>query len=141
MRCSALTSHASGKKHSEISGLKSLNVGNAFFKSLGSSETSVKPTSSLQTVERIVVPVRALRGEVLLVLKVVKNHFSLRSCLGLNDLFKNIFPDSEIAKTFKLSKTKCGYLINYGLTPFFEDVLLKSINASPYIVISHLMRI
>ena len=75
MGCSALTSHASGKKHSEISGLKSLNIGNTFFKSLGSSETSVKPTSSLQTVESMVVPVSVLQTAVLWVLKVVKNHF------------------------------------------------------------------
>ena len=84
--CSALTSHASGKKHSEISGLKSLNVGNTFFKSLGSSETSIKPTSSQQTVDSMVVPVSALRAEVLWVLKVVKNDFLLNSCLDMNDL-------------------------------------------------------
>ena len=100
MGCSALTSHPSGKKHLEISGLKSLNVGNTFFKSLGSSETSAKPTSSLQTVENMVVPVSAVRAEVLWVLRVVKNYFSLRSCLGLNYLFKSMFPDSEIAKTY-----------------------------------------
>ena len=50
---------------------------------------------------------------------------------------KSMFPNSEIAKTFKLSKTKWGYLISYGLAPFFEDILLKSINTSPYFVILH----
>ena len=85
----------------------------------------------------MVVPVSTLRAEVLWVLKVVKNHFSLRSCLGLNDLLKSVFPDSEVAKTSKLSKTKCGCLINYGLPPFFRVVLLKSINASPYFVMSY----
>ena len=39
MGCSVLASLASGKKHSEISGLKSLNVGNTFLESWGSSET------------------------------------------------------------------------------------------------------
>ena len=127
MGWSALLSHASGKKHSEISGLRSLNVGKTFFESLGSSETSVKPTSSLQTFESMVVPVSVLRAEILYVLKVEENHFSMRMCLGLNDLFKSMFPDSEIAKTLKLIKTKWGYLINYGLATFFSDVLLKSI--------------
>ena len=46
-----------------------------------------------------------------------------------------MFPGNEITKTFKLSKTKREYLINYGLAPFVKDVLLKSINASPYFVI------
>ena len=140
MRCSALTSHASEKKHSAISGLASLNVGNTFFKSLSSSETSVTPTSILQTVESMIVPVSALRPEFLWVLKffqVVKNRFSQHPCLGLNDLFESMFPDSETSETFKLSKTKCGYLINYEIVPFFKDVLLQSINVSPYFVISH----
>ena len=112
MGCSDLTSHASGKRHSKILGLKSLNVGSTFFESLGRSETSVKPTTSLETVESMVVSVSTLQVEVIWVLKVVKNHFSLRSCLGLNDLFKKMFPDSEIVKPFKLSKT--GYLISYA---------------------------
>ena len=121
-------------KHSDISGLKSLNVGNLFFKSLGSSETRVKPTSSLQTVDSMIVPVSALQVEDLWV---VKNDFSLCLCLGLNDPFKSMFPNSEIAKTFKLNKTKCQYLISYALAPFLKDVLLKSINTSQYFVILH----
>ena len=77
MGCSALTGHASGKKYSEIPGLKSLSVGNTFFDCLDSSETSVKPTSNLQAVENMVVPVSRLWAEVVWVLKVLKNSFSL----------------------------------------------------------------
>ena len=56
-----LDSHTSCKNDSKTLGLKSQNVWNTFFKSLGSSETNVKPTSSLQTVESMVVPVSALQ--------------------------------------------------------------------------------
>ena len=38
-------------------------------------------------------------------------------------------------KVLKLSKTKCGYLVNYILAPFLNDVKLQSINASPCFVI------
>ena len=51
------------------------------------------------------VPVSALRPKFLWVLRffdVVKNRFSQHSCLGLNDLFKSMFPDSEISETFKV---------------------------------------
>ena len=48
-------------------------------------------------------------------------HFSFKSCLGLNDLFKSMFKDSPTAGHFPMSKTKCSYLINYGLTPYFKD--------------------
>ena len=70
------------------------------------------------------------------VLKVVTSHFSLKSCLGLNDLFRLMFIDSEIAKSFQLSKTKCGYIINFGLAPYFKEHLLKSLRVSPYFVLS-----
>ena len=36
-----------------------------------------------------------------------------------------------------LKHSNCEYLINYELTLFFKDVLLKSINASPYFMISY----
>lgn len=47
-----------------------------------------------------------------------------------------MFPDSDIAKSFKLSKTKCGYVINYGLAPYFRDLLVKMISSSPFYVVS-----
>ena len=30
-----------------------------------------------------------------------------------------------IAKPFKLNKTKCVYLINFGIVPYFKEVLRK----------------
>ena len=47
------------------------------------------------------------------------------SCLGLKELFEAMFSNSEIVKSFKLSKTKCGYFINFGLAPYFKDMLVK----------------
>ena len=85
----------------------------------------------------MLIPASTLKAEVFWSLKVVSSHFSLRLCLRLNGLFKAMFIDSEIAKSFQLSKTKCGYLINYGLAPYFKDVLLKSINSSEFFVLSY----
>ena len=62
--------------------------------------------------------------------KVASSHFSLRSCLGLNELFRSMFTDSKIVKPFQLNKTKCGYIMNFGLAPYFKDFLLKEIKAS-----------
>ena len=41
-----------------------------------------------------------------------------------------MFTDSEIVKSFQLSKTNCNYIINFGLVPCFRDLLLKEIKAS-----------
>ena len=47
-------------------------------------------------------------------MKLMMVHFSYRSCLNISDLFKTMFSDSEIAKSFKLSKTKAAYYAVYG---------------------------
>lgn len=137
MGVSALVSHAGGKKHQEIQKSKTACAG--FFNKTGSSESNsatVTKQANLQTIPSIVIPLKVVKAEIMWVLKTVYNHFSLRSCLGLNEILKAMFDDSEIAKSFKLSKTKCGYLINYGLAPHFQDILNQSISSSPYFIIS-----
>ena len=47
-----------------------------------------------------------------------------------------MFPDSDIASKFTLGKSKCSYIINYGLSPYFKDNLIKSINSSPFYTLS-----
>ena len=76
------------------------------------------------------VPTSALRSDVLWILKVISSHYSLRSSLGLKELFEVVFFDSEIAKLFKLSKTKCSYFINFELAPYFKDLLVKEVKAA-----------
>ena len=137
MGVSALVSHTGGKKHSEIATSRSSNAAGAFF-AVPKATTSSTPTkpSTIQTISDMILPTTVLRAEILWALKVVNNHFSLRSCLGLNEIFKEMFPDSDIAKSFKLSKTKCGYVINYGLAPYFRDLLVEMISSSPFYVVS-----
>ena len=85
----------------------------------------------------MLIPASSLKAEVFWSLKVVSSHFSLISCLRLNDLFKAMFIDSKIVKSFQLSKIKCSYFINYRLSLYFKDVLLKSINSSEFFVLSY----
>ena len=34
-----------------------------------------------------------------------------------------MFSDSEVAKAFSCDKTKCSYLVNYGIAPYFIELL------------------
>ena len=63
-------------------------------------------------------------------------HYLYRYCLCLDDLFKSMFNDGEIANKLALSKTKCAYLINHGKAPFYMDILLETSKILPYIVFS-----
>nr|XP_043905538.1 uncharacterized protein LOC122784359 [Solea senegalensis] len=46
-----------------------------------------------------------------------------------------MFPDSQIAKSFALAKDKTGYIIKFGIAPYFKKQLVEAINhAGPYIL-------
>ena len=92
-------------------------------------------------IEDFQIPALVVKAEIVWALKVVMSHFSLRLCLELNDLFKCMFPDSQIASKFSRSKTKCSYIINFGLAPYFSEVLLSQIKASSFFVISYDVRL
>ena len=47
-----------------------------------------------------------------------------------------MFPDSEIAKSFELVADKLKYVINFGLAPYFKDMLGEIWKKSEHYVIS-----
>ena len=46
-----------------------------------------------------------------------------------------MFLVSKIAENFKLSKTKCGYYLTYGIAPYLKSNITKSILKAPYVTI------
>ncbi|XP_073721650.1 uncharacterized protein [Misgurnus anguillicaudatus] len=69
-----------------------------------------------------------MRAEVIWCLNTAANHHSLNSNEGISDIFKSMFPDSDIAKTFTCGKDKTGYIMRFGLAPFFKQQLVDTIN-------------
>ena len=70
-------------------------------------------------------------------MKVVLLKYSKSSCDDIGQLFKVIFPDSEVAESFSCAKTKSRYIITYGLAPYFLQCLSDQVKAIPYHVISY----
>ena len=157
---SALTSHSKGKRHvAKVNGRTSMST--LFFKnvvptpstediisvsvtspnsatSLVSTATysAVKPKTQA-TIASLCVKTNVTQAEILWVLKTVISHHSIRSCEGISNLFGHMFSDSEIAKSFAMSRTKCTYYVNYGIAPYFQGILLNQLQASPYFVVSY----
>lgn len=96
------------------------------------SPTSSSKVSSSGDLSDLAIPVAVSPAEIKWALKSVMSHFSLRSCLEMNSLFKGMFPDSEIANKFQMSKTKMGYYITFGIAPYFKSLLLSDIQNSPF---------
>ena len=65
-----------------------------------------------------------------------RSHLSYRSCLNLNELFRKMFPGSQVAKSFQLSKTKCDYYVVFGLIPYFKELLVKDVQLSQFYSLS-----
>ena len=72
-----------------------------------------------------------LTAETLWILQAIMSGYSVNSCDGLGELFKAMFPDSEIAQKMKLGRTRIGYIINYGLGPYFKKLMIESVEVSP----------
>ena len=48
----------------------------------------------------------------------VDSDYSFSSCDNLGFIFKNMFPDSDIAANFQLAQTKSMYISYFGVAPF-----------------------
>ena len=47
-----------------------------------------------------------------------------------------MFPDSQIAKSFRLWETKCSCYLVFGLAPYFKETLSENIRSSPLYSVS-----
>ena len=65
-----------------------------------------------------------LEAEILWAIKTVMDHYSCSSSDNSSNLFQRMFPDSQIVKQFSCGRTKCSYLVKYGLAPYFHQKVL-----------------
>jgi hypothetical protein len=60
----------------------------------------------------------------------------MSSCAETKQLFKAMFPDSNIAASFTCGETKARYLCTFGLGPYFSSQLLqKAKSANSYVLL------
>ena len=128
----ALLSNGQGKKHK--SNVDCFSPDSRLYFQGNTSTTSEAPARKYTTFDNVIIPASATKEEIRWISKVVDSSFSLRSCLDLNDLFES-FLDSTIAKNFQLSKTKCGYYINFGVAPYIRKLLKETIEISSFLTI------
>ena len=67
------------------------------------------------------------KAEALWAMKTADGHFPFSTSENLPGLFREMFPDSVIAKQFSMSSTKVSYLLSHGLGPLFADKLTQDI--------------
>src|SRR4029434_10453671 len=125
----ALESHGRSEKHNATlksqqqtpaitqfcSGSLGASLGPSATQSALSTLTPTTPVSDLRTAFG---STPTLIAEVLWILHMVAKHQSYKSNDDIGELFQTMFPDSDIAKTFKLGKDKTSYITRFGLADF-----------------------
>ena len=81
-----------------------------------------KKQSTIKTISK-----EMRKAEIYWALNKVYHHHSVRSASKVSQLFPTMSPDSAIAKEFGMSHTKLGYLINYGIAPYFHVKLMDEL--------------
>ena len=148
----AVRSHAEGKKHASSlkvsQGIE--HVSDSFEKTEVQTEKAtpgeVRESSSKLICSRsieqrstqltkLVLRKEQHKAEILWALKSVVSHFSLNSAQDIMEIFKAMFPDSNIAQRMSCGPTKLSYLITFGITPYFKQLLIDDLKKAPCFVV------
>lgn len=138
----ALRSHSKGQKHAELTRQKSetsvCSIRDLFAQKDASTSgsSSIGSSSKKTSLTEFVTRSDSLKAEVIWAMKVVKSHYSFNSCTDSQEVFAEMFPDSEIAKQFSCGERKCSYLCNFGIAPYFREQLKSQIKkGSSYVLL------
>ncbi|XP_063740389.1 uncharacterized protein LOC134883765 [Eleginops maclovinus] len=128
----ALNSHMKSAKHTKLVEVRSSQAPIATFCVPPSVQsTSVASATPLQQVPLsglLCGSTPTLQAEVIWTLRTVYEHHSYSSNEGITDVFKCMFPDSQIAATFSCGSNKTAYLTKFGLVPFISKELTEQVN-------------
>lgn len=73
-----------------------------------------------------------LKSELVFLMTTLRGHVSARASEMLARQSVNIFPDSKIAQEMALGRTKYGYLLCFGLSPFLQNRIVKEVKSTPF---------
>ncbi len=74
-----------------------------------------------------------LKAEILWVLNTVTKHQSYKGNEDIAELFRAMFPDSDIAKTLTCGKDKTSYITRFGLAEYIKKDLVSKVSG-PYVL-------
>lgn len=71
-------------------------------------------------------------AEILRVVNVIEQNYSFNSCAEDNSLYRRMFPDSAIAKSYEQADSKVKYVVQYGITPYVFKLIIADIKGQPF---------
>lgn len=99
-------------------------------------DAKVSRQQELPVIKRYMLEEKVVRAEILWALETVHTHSSFRSAGANVALFREMFPDSQIAAKMEMGRTKAGYIVTHGLGPYFSNQVLKSVEHCTELVVA-----
>ena len=75
---------------------------------------------------------KGIRTETIQTLKCVHSNLSFASANSDGDSFRTMFPESKITEKYSQNETNMKYVIQYGLSPYFQDLLKRDLKGKPF---------
>ena len=75
-----------------------------------------------------------LKAEILWCFRTINTHSSYKSNEETGALFRQMFPDSVIAKTYQCGERKSAYVTCFGIAPFLQSKLKKHVQEEQFYV-------
>ena len=122
----AMIQHSKKPKHKTVSDLRFGNDVRRFSKSSESHSSSKKEVVTLDPT----FSEKVSAAEAKWLFKMAERDMTLRDCDFTPELFRQMFPDSQVAKQFSMSRQKASYVLQDGLGPLLSKWLVTSINTS-----------
>lgn len=77
-------------------------------------------TKGKTTVDDLIIKKDITEAEIIWALDCIKKHRSFHSSDDQGEIFRAMFKDSQIARSYKMCEDKLAYLTTYGLAPHFH---------------------
>ena len=129
--CSDIKQHCRTKKHQKLSQKAIVDI-SMVIEDNDSSVNSISIDENNNGLE-LSPQEKVMKAETLQALKVVSSNYSFASACDDGDRFREMFPDSVIAKNYHQSKTKVNYTIKHGISPYVKDLYLNDFKGSPFV--------
>ena len=130
----ALITHAKGSKHQER--LPKMDP-RSFFGEKSSESSSSKradPKPKQSTIACSANKSLITNAEIIWALDVVMSKYSFNSSSNKSETFSAMFPCCDIVKEFACGKTKCSYIVNHGIAPYFRELLTTELSELEHFV-------
>ena len=75
---------------------------------------------------------QVIRAVTLRALDCVQSNYSFASANNDNEKFKQMFPNSKIAQSYRQGEMKVKYVIQFGIAPFVKEQMIRDFKLQPF---------